>query len=128
MDSKDFNLPKVTSFLSCHSIWQDVFSKNYDLRGVFFGFGPPGYPFGVEFMTFTRLSHSEKGEFQIDITLFNEKGEKVSESSPRKILFSDLNIHDLITGWRVVFPAPGPYLFKVFSNNLQIGEYQVICR
>jgi hypothetical protein len=79
-------------------------------------------------MTFTRLSHELKGEFQIDITLFNEKGEKVSESSPRKIMFSDLNIHDLITGWRVVFPTPGTYFFKVFSNNLQIGDYQVICR
>ena len=127
MDSKDFKPPKSHQFpqLPFHLAGCLL---NHDLRGVFFGFGPPGYPFGVEFMTFTRLGHSEKGEFQIDISLFNDKGEKVSESSPRKILFSDLNIHDLITGWRVVFPAPGTYSFKVFSNNLQIGEYQLICR
>jgi len=128
LDSTEFNLPKVSSFLCCHAIYQDVLSKNYDLRGVFQGFGPPGYPFGVEFMTFTRLNHGSGGEFQIDVSLFDEKGNKVSDSTPRKIVFSDMNFHDLITGWRVLFPAPGPYTFKVFCNNLQVGGYQVFCR
>jgi len=128
LDSTEFNLPKVSSFLCCHAIYQDVLSKNYDLRGVFQGFGPPEYPFGVEFMTFTRLNHGSGGEFQIDVSLFDEKGNKVSDSTPRKIVFSDMNFHDLITGWRVLFPAPGPYTFKVFCNNLQVGGYQVFCR
>jgi hypothetical protein len=128
LDSNEFNLPKVNSFLCCHTIFQDVLSKNYDLRGVFQGFGAPGYPLGVEFMTFTRLSYTAGGEFQIDISLFDEKGNKVSDSAPRKITFSDSTIHDLITAWRVVFPAPGVYTFKVFSNNLQVGGYQVFCR
>lgn len=128
MDSADFNLPKVSSFLCCQAIYQDVLSKNYDLRGVFHGFGPPGYPFGVEFMTFTRLNHTTGGEVQVDISLFDEKGNKVSDSAPRKITFSDLSFHDLITAWRVVFPSPGVYTFKIFSNNLQVGGYQVFCR
>ncbi len=128
MDSTDFNLPKVTSFLACHAVFQDVLTKNYDLRGMFYGFGPPGYPFGAEFMTFTRLNQDGKGEFQIDISLHDGQGTKISESNPRKIGFSEMNFHDLITAWRVIFPASGVYTFKVFCNNLPIGEYQVFCR
>ena len=124
----DFNLPKVGAFLSCNNIQQDVLSKNYELRGVFQGFGPPGYPLGAEFMTFTRLFHDKAGEFQIDISLFDEKGEKISDSQPRKLLFGEMQMHDLITAWRVMFPSPGIYVFKVFCNNLNLGEYKIFCR
>src|ERR1035441_8101809 len=85
----DLNLPKITSFLCCHNIQQDVLTKNYELRGVFQGFHPPAYPCGVEFMTFSRIVFEGPGEFQIDTTLFDEKGEKVSDTIPRKIQFSN---------------------------------------
>ena len=124
----DLNLPKLSSFLCCNNIQQDVLSKNYELRGVFQGFGPPGYPFGVEFMTFTRLAYDKTGEFQIDISLYNEKGEKLSDSQPRKLSFGEAPMHDLITAWRVVIPVAGTYVFKVFCNNLNLGEYTVYCR
>ena len=124
----DFNIPKVTCFLFCNSIQQDVMSKNYELRGVFQGFSPPGYPFGVEFMTFSRFSYEGGGEFQMDISLYNEKGEKISDSLPRKLSFQDLPYHDLITAWRVMLPAAGAYVFKVFCNNLSLGEYKFFCR
>jgi len=125
----ELNLPKVAAFLPCNGIQQDVFSKNYELRGVFQGFGPPGYPLAAEFMTFSRLFYEGKSEFQIDTSLFNEKGEKISDAMPRKLQFDNgLAIHDLITGWRVVFPGPGTYVFKVFCNNLNLSEYRIYCR
>ncbi|HUO57413.1 MAG TPA: hypothetical protein VMV05_04470 [bacterium] len=124
----ELDLPKVSSFLCCNNIQQDVLSKNYELRGVFQGFGPPGYPFGVEFMTFTRMAYDKNGEFQIDISLYNDKGEKVSDSLPRKLLFGEAPMHDLITAWRIVFPGAGTYSFKVFCNNLNLSEYKVYCR
>ena len=125
----EFNLPKVLAFLYCNNIQQDVLSKNYELRGVFQGFSPPGYPFGVDFMTLTRFFYDGPGEFQIDISLFNEKGEKVSDTMPRKLQFgSEMPMHDLITAWRIMFPSPGAYHFKVFCNNLNLGEYRIVCR
>jgi len=124
----DFNLPKVAAFLFCNNIQQDVLNKNYELRGVFQGFSPPAYPFGVEFITFTRFAFDGKGEFQIDISLFNEKNEKVSDSLPRKLAFDEAPMHDLITAWRVALKEPGTYVFKVFCNNLNIGDYKVFCR
>ena len=124
----EFNLPGVTSFLFCNGIQQDVLNKNYELRGVFQSFHPPAYPFGADFLTFTRLYFEGKGEFQIDISLFNEKGEKISESVPRKVVFGEVPIHDLITAWRAGFPVSGAYAFKVFCNNLNIGEYKLFCR
>ncbi len=125
----ELNLPKSTSFLCCNNIQQDVLSKNYELRGVFQGFSPPGYPFGAEFMTFTRFFHEGGGEFQIDISLFNEKGEKVSDSQPRKLLFGpEASMHDLITAWRILFQGPGVHIFKVFCNNLNVSEYRIFCR
>jgi hypothetical protein len=124
----EFNLPKIGSFLFCNNIQQDVFNKNYELRGVFQGFSPPGYPLGAEFMTFTRFYFEGTGEFQIELSLFNEKGEKISDSMPRKLVFGEIPIHDLITGWRVIFPASGRYVFKVFCNNLNLGEFLVFCK
>ncbi len=125
----ELNLPKISSFLCCNNIQQDVLNKNYELRGVFQGFSPPAYPWGAEFMTFSRMSYEEKGEFQIDISLHNEKGEKVSDSLPRKIQFGgELPTHDLITAWRVIIPSPGVYVFKAFCNNLTVGEYKIFCR
>ena len=124
----ELNLPKVAAFLCCNQIQQDVLNKNYELKGVFQGFGPPGYPFGAEFMSFTRFAHEAVGEFQIEIALFNEKGEKISESVPRKLVFGDLPTHDLITAWRVMFAGPGAYSFKVFCNNLNLSEYKIFCR
>ena len=103
-------------------------TKNYDLLGVFQGFQPPGYPFGAEFMTFTRLRFESQGQFKIDTTLYQSNGEKVSESDPRQIAFKDAPQMDLMTGWRVVFPGPGAYVFKVFCNNLVVGEYPLFCR
>ncbi|HEY5039765.1 MAG TPA: hypothetical protein VIJ93_11885, partial [bacterium] len=100
MENIEFNLPKVTAFLSCGNIQQDVLTKNYDLRGIFQGFSPPGYPFGAEFITFSRLFHEGKGEFQIDTSIFTEKGEKISDSMARKLVFGDTAQHDLITAWR----------------------------
>lgn len=124
----DLNLPKVAAFLCCNNIQQDVLNKNYEMKGVFQGFGPPGYPFGAEFMSFTRFFHDGGGEFQIDVSLYNDKGEKISESIPRKLVFGELPTHDLITAWRVMFPAPGVYSFKVFCNNLNLSEYKIFCR
>ncbi len=123
----DFNLPKVASFLFCHNIQQDVLTKNYELRGVFQGFGPPAYPFGAGFVTFSRFYFEGEGEFQIDISLFNAGGEKVSDSAPRRLSFTAGSAHDLITAWQVAFPAAGVYTFKVFCNNLNIGEYRITC-
>jgi hypothetical protein len=125
----ELNLPKVSSFLCCGKIRQDVLSKNYDFTGVFQGFNPPGYPFGAEFVTFTRLSHEPSGDFQVDISLYNDKNEKISAGTPRKIQFAaESPNHDLITAWRVVFPSPGTYVFKAFCNNLSVGEYKIYCR
>jgi hypothetical protein len=128
MQNMEFNLPKITAFLFCNNIQQEVLSKNYELRGVFQGFGPPSYPFGAEFVTFSRFAYEGKGEFQIDISLFNEKNEKISDSNPRKLVFGEIPIHDLITAWRIVFPAPGVYVFKVFCNNLNLGDFKIFCR
>lgn len=125
----EFNLPKVTAFLTCNNIQQDVLTKNYELRGVFQGFGPPGYPFGAEFMTFTRFYYEGKGEFQIDTSLYNEGGEKISDTIPRKLQFIEgVQQNDLITAWRVLFPKAGTYIFKVFCNNLSVGEFRIYCR
>ena len=99
------------------------------MKGVFQGFSPPGYPLAAEFMTFTRFFHQEKGEFQIDISLYNDKGEKVSDTIPRKLQFNgEVPLHDLITAWRVLFPGAGVFVFKVFCNNLNLSEYTVYCR
>lgn len=125
----EFNLPRITAFLCCNNIQQDVVSKNFELRGVFQGFNPPGYPFGAEFMTFTRFFFEGSGQYQIDISFFNEKGEKVSDSLPRKLQFGpDMPSHDLITAWRILFPGPGVYVFKVFCNNLNLNEFSILCR
>jgi len=125
----DLNLPKITTFLTCNNIQQDVLNKNYELRGVFQGFGPPGYPLGAEFMTFARFFYDGKGDFQIDTALFNEKGEKISDTMPRKLQFGEgAQQSDLITAWRVLFPGSGTYIFKVFCNNLNLGEYRIYCR
>ncbi len=125
----DFNLPKVTSFLCCNNILQDVMTKNYELRGAFQGFSPPAYPWGAEFMTFSRFFYDGTGEFQVDISLYNEKGEKISDSIPRKIQFAgEFPMHDLITAWRILFPSNGAYVFKVFCNNLNMGEFRLYCR
>jgi hypothetical protein len=111
----ELNLPKISSFLCCNNIQQDVLSKNYELRG--------------EFMTFSRIVYDGKTDFQIDISLHNEQGEKISDSLPRKIQFGgELPMHDLITAWRVVIPGPGVYVFKAFCNNLTINEYKIFCR
>jgi len=128
MESKELNLARPVSFLCCQRVRQDVMTKNYDLLGVFQGFQPPGYPFGAEFMTFTRLRFESQGQFKIDTTLYQSNGEKVSESDPRQIAFKDAPQMDLMTGWRVVFPGPGAYVFKVFCNNLVVGEYPLFCR
>jgi hypothetical protein len=125
----ELNLPKISSFLCCNNIQQDVLSKNYELRGVFQGFSPPNYPWGAEFMTFSRIVYEGKMDFQIDISLHDEKGEKISDSLPRKIQFGgELPMHDLITAWRVIIPGPGIYVFKAFCNNLTINEYKIFCR
>jgi hypothetical protein len=125
----ELNLPRSAVFLCCNNIQQDVLNKNYDLRGVFQGFSPPGYPLGAEFMTFSRFFYDGKGEFQIDISLYDEKGEKISDTMPRKLQFGgETPMHDLITAWRVLFPRPGTYIFKVFCNNLNLGEYRIYCR
>lgn len=125
---EDLNLPKQLAFMCCHRIRQDVLSKNFDLLGVFQGFSPPGYPFSADFMTFTRFLYEKKGEFKIDITLSSQEDEKISDTEPRKIIFQDYPTHDLVTAWRVTFPSRGTYVFKVFANNLAIGEYKVYCR
>ena len=66
MENIEFNLPKITAFLFCNNIQQEVLSKNYELRGVFQGFGPPSYPFGAEFITFSRFAYEGSGELQIE--------------------------------------------------------------
>jgi hypothetical protein len=128
MDNSGLNIPKPVAFLCCQRVQQDIVTKNYDLSNVFQGFRPPGFPFGTEFVTFTRFFHEGEGEFQVDITLTDEKGEKVTENQPRKLTFKDTPIHDLLTGWRVVFPKAGIFTFKVFVNNLNAGEYHIFCR
>ncbi len=128
MNETGFNIPKVAGFLFCNHIAQDVLTKNYDLRGVFQGFNLPQYPMGVEFVTFARFCYEQGGEFQVDISLYNEKGEKITESMPRKLPFQDSIYHDLITAWRIMMPAPGTYVFKVFCNNLNLGDFKLICR
>jgi hypothetical protein len=124
----ELNLPTPVTFLCCQKIQQDVLSKNYDLRGVFQGFQVPGYPFGAEFMTFCRLRYDKTGSFRIDTSLYDDKGTKVSDSEPRQLEFGESPVLDLLTGWRVVFPAPGTYSFRVFCNNINIGSYPVFCR
>ncbi len=106
-EDMDLNLPSTATFLCCQKIQQDVLSKNYDLRGVFQGFHVPGYPFGAEFMTFCRLRYEGKGSFRIDTTLYDESGNKISDSEPRQLDFGENPLLDLLTGWRVVFPKPG---------------------
>jgi hypothetical protein len=122
------NLPSVSAFLCCQKVHQDVISKNYELMGVFQGLNSPGYPLGAEIVTFCRLAHDEPGEFQIDISLYNAKGEKLSDSSPRKMVFGEVPINDLVTAWRVVFPEAGTYVFKIFCNNLNLAEFKLYCR
>jgi hypothetical protein len=121
------NLPSISAFLCCQKVQQDVISKNYELYGVFQGFNSPGYPLGTEFVTFCRMAHEEGGEFQVDISLYNAKGEKVSDSMPRKIVFGEAPTNDLVTAWRVVFPEPGTYVFKVFCNNLNLADFKLYC-
>lgn len=128
MEPNEFNLPRMTTFACCHRIRQDVLSKNFDLLGVFQGFTPGGYPFRADFMTFTRFLHERKGEFRIDITLFDEAGGRISDTEPRTVAFAEHPTHDLVTAWRVMFPRAGVYTFKVFANNLAVGEYKVFCR
>ena len=115
-------------FLFCQRVRQDVLSKNFDLTGIFQGFQPPGYPFGAEFMTFCRLRYDGEGQFKIETSLTDETGGKISDSEPRHLTFHETPTLDLFTGWRVVFPKPGVYIFKLFCNNLAIGEYNLICR
>lgn len=121
------NLPTVNAFLACQKVEQDVINKGYELRGVFQGFSTPGYPLGAEFVTFLRLTYEEKAEFQVDISLYDAKGVKLSDSSPRKIVFGEVACSDLITAWRVVFPGPGAYVFKIFCNNLNLAEFKLYC-
>lgn len=123
----ELNLPSVSAFLFCQKAQQDVISRNYELLGVFQGFNSPGYPLGTEFVTFCRLAHEGKAEFQVDISLYNEKGEKVSDSSPRKIQFGEAPTNDLVTAWRVVLPTPGTYVFKIFCNNLNLADFKLYC-
>jgi hypothetical protein len=122
------NMPGVSSFLCCQKVQQDVMTKNYELLGVFQGVSSATYPFGMEFVTFSRFAHEEQGEFQLDISLYNSKGEKVSDSFPRKVVFGELPMNDLVTAWRVVFPESGTYVFKVFCNNINLAEYKLYCR
>jgi len=124
----ELNLPSAVTFLSCQKVRQDVLSKNYDLTGVFQGFQVPGYPFGAEFVTFCRLRYDKTGSFRIDTSLYDDKGAKISDSEPRQLEFGESPILDLLTGWRVVFPGPGTYSFRVFCNNINIGSYPVFCR
>ncbi len=128
MDDTGFNLPKVVGFLFCNHIMQDVLTKNYELKGVFQGFNLPQYPFGVEFVTFARFYFEKGGEFQLEISLFNTNGEKITDSVPRKLSFQDSIYHDLITVWRIMLPGAGTYIFKVFCNNLNLGDFKLICR
>jgi hypothetical protein len=121
------NLPTVNAFLNCQKVEQDVINKSYELKGVFQGFTAPGYPLGAEFVTFCRLTYDEKAEFQVDVSLYDEKGAKLSDSSPRKIIFGEVACSDLVTAWRVVFPGPGAYVFKIFCNNLNLGEFKLYC-
>jgi hypothetical protein len=128
MQSKELNLPQCISFLFCQRVRQDVLSKNYDVNGVFQGFQPPGYPFGAEFMTFCRLRYEGTGQFKIETTLSDEMGGKISDSDARNLVFNEAPMLDLFTGWRVVFPKPGAYIFRLFCNNLALDEYKLICR
>jgi hypothetical protein len=128
MDTSGMNIPRLTAFLCCQRIRQDVVSKNYDLSNVFQGFRPPGYPFGTEFATFARFVHDGSGEYQVEIALADESGAVVSESRPKRIAFGEAPFHDLMTAWRVAFPKAGVYTFKVFINNLNVGESRIYCK
>ena len=121
------NLPTINAFLTCQKVQQDVINKNYELLGVFQGFNAPGYPLGVEFVTFCRLSYDEAAEFQVDISLYDSKGNKISDSSPRKINFGEVACSDLVTAWRVVIPERGTYVFKIFCNNLNLADFKLYC-
>ncbi len=109
-------------------VQQDVTTKNYDLKGVFQGVSSPVYPFGMEFVTFCRFAHEGIGEYQLDISLYDSKGSKLSDTSPRKVVFGEIPMNDLVTAWRVVFPAPDTYVFKIFCNNLNLVEFKLYCR
>jgi len=69
MESNGLNIPRLSAFLCCQRIQQDVISKNYYLSNVFQGFRPPCYPFCTEFATFARFFHDGGGEYQVDISL-----------------------------------------------------------
>jgi hypothetical protein len=122
------NLPTVNAFLNCQKVQQDVINKGYELAGVFQGFNSPGYPLGVEFVTFCRLTYEEAGEFQVDISLYDPNGTKLSDSLPRKIIFGETSCSDLVTAWRIVVPAAGTYVFKIFCNNLNLADFRLYCR
>jgi hypothetical protein len=122
------NLPTVNAFLNCQKVNQDVINKSYSLVGVFQGFNSPGYPLGVEFVTFCRLTYDETAEFQVDISLHDSNGIKLSDSLPRKIAFGETSCSDLVTAWRVMIPAPGTYIFKIFCNNLNLADFKLYCR
>jgi hypothetical protein len=122
------NLPTVNAFLNCQRVQQDVINKSYELAGVFQGFNSPGYPLGVEFVTFCRLTYEEVGEFQVDISLYDSNGIKLSDSLPRKIVFGETSCSDLVTAWRIVVPAVGTYVFKIFCNNLNLADFKLYCR
>jgi hypothetical protein len=103
-------------------------SKNYELTGVFQGFGSPGYPLVAEFATFCRFAYDQPAEFKIDIALYDEAGQKVTDSIPRTLTFTEMPTNDLITAWRIKFPQKGVYSFKVFCNNLNLGDFKIYCR
>jgi hypothetical protein len=122
------NLPTVNAFLNCQKVNQDVINKSYSLIGVFQGFNSPGYPLGVEFVTFCRLTYDETAEFQVDISLHDSNGIKLSDSLPRKITFGETSCSDLVTAWRIMIPASGTFVFKIFCNNLNLADFKLYCR
>lgn len=129
MDPQALRIPRLTAFLCCQRLQQDVLTKNYDLLNVFQGFRPPGYPFGTEFATFARFQHDGAGgEYLVEISLCDEEGSRITEDRPMRIAFTETPVHDLMTAWRVAFPKSGAYVFKVFVNNLNVGEYRLFCR
>ena len=124
----DLDLPTINAFLCCMGVKQDVLSKNYELAGIFQGFGSPGYPLVAEFATFCRLAYEGTAEFKIDISFYDGKGEKISDSTPRNVIFGEMPTNDLVTAWRIKFPEKGVYSFKVFCNNLNLGDFKIYCR
>lgn len=122
------NLPAINAFLNCQKVNQDVINKSYELIGVFQGFNAPGYPLGVEFLTFCRLTYEDVAEFQIDISFYDSNGTKLSDSLPRKIVFGETSCSDLVTAWRVLIPTSGTYVFKIFCNNLNLADFKLFCR